>query len=102
MIFSQINSCLANCLEKADTAGKGICKDEELQQFRVLEALLAEVLAENACLKVKDLAIDGHDLMDLGYAGPELGRILNALLEQVLDEKLSNDRAALLAAVKQQ
>ena len=89
-------------LQEADTAGKGICKDEELQQFRVLEALLAEVLAENACLKVKDLAIDGHDLMDLGYAGPELGRILNALLEQVLDEKLSNDRAALLDAVKQQ
>jgi tRNA nucleotidyltransferase (CCA-adding enzyme) len=87
-------------LQKADTAGKGFCKDEELQQFRVLEALLEEVLAENACLKVKDLAIDGHDLMDLGYAGPELGRILNALLEQVLDEKLPNQRQALLDALK--
>ena len=87
-------------LQEADTAGKGICKDEELRHFRVLNALLEEVLAENACLKVKDLAINGHDLMKLGYAGPELGRILNALLEQVLDEKLPNQRQALLDALK--
>ena len=87
-------------LQEADTANKGICKAEELACFRTMEALLAQILAENACLQIKDLAIDGHDLMALGYAGPAIGKILHSLLEQVLDEKLPNDRQALLAAVK--
>ncbi|MBO5323935.1 MAG: HD domain-containing protein [Oscillospiraceae bacterium] len=87
------------CLQKADTSSKGICKDDELQHFVELDTLLEEVLAENACLQIKDLAIDGKDLMDLGYSGPAIGKALNALLEQVLDEQIPNDRAALLAAV---
>ena len=89
------------CLQKADTSSKGICKDEELQHFVELDALLEEVLAEDACLQIKDLAIDGKDLMALGYHGPDIGKILNALLEQVLDEQISNDRAALLAAIEE-
>ena len=87
------------CLQKADTSSKGICKDDELQHFVELDTLLEEVLAEDACLQIKDLAIDGKDLMDLGYSGPAIGKALNALLEQVLDEQIPNDRAALLAAV---
>ena len=89
-------------LQQADTASKGICKDEELAQFAVLEGLLAEILAENACLQVKDLAIDGRDLMALGFSGPAIGATLNHLLELILDEKLPNDRTALLNAVKEQ
>jgi len=88
------------CLQKADTSSKGICKDEELHHFVVLNALLEEVLAEDACLQVKDLAIDGKDLMALGFSGPAIGKALNALLEQVLDEKIPNDRSALLAAIE--
>ena len=87
-------------LQEADTGSKGICKADELAQFRTLDSLLQEVLAENACLKVSDLAVNGHDLMAMGYTGASIGRILNALLEQVLDETLTNDRTALLSAVK--
>ena len=62
---------------------------------------IAEILAENACLRLKDLAVNGKDLMELGIpAGQRLGQCLNNLLEQVLDEALPNERAALLAAAK--
>ena len=88
------------CLQKADTSSKGICKDEELHQFVELDACLAEVLAEDACLQIKDLAINGNDLMALGFSGPAIGKALNALLDQVLDEQLPNDRAALLNALR--
>ena len=88
------------CLQKADTSSKGICKDEELHHFVELETCLAEVLAEDACLQIKDLAIDGKDLMALGFSGPAIGKALNALLDQVLDEQLPNDRTALLNAVQ--
>ena len=61
-------------------------------------ALLASVLAEKPCLSLKSLAITGDDLLSLGMApGPHMGRLLNDILEQVADDVLSNDRAALLA-----
>ena len=62
-------------------------------------AIAEQLLKEGACLSVSDLAVNGRDLMALGYApGPGLGRVLNGLLEQVLAGELPNDRDALLAA----
>lgn len=88
-------------LQRADTGSKGICKDDELEHFTVLRQLLDEILEEDSCLSIKDLAIDGHDLMDLGLSGPAIGRTLNYLLEQILDEQLPNERSALLEAARQ-
>ena len=62
---------------------------------------LAELRAENACLTVKDLAVNGNDLLALGYQGKAIGETLNALLEGVLDETLPNERQALLDRAKQ-
>ena len=53
--------------------------------------------AEQSCLSVKDLAVGGRDLMALGMPpGRALGRVLEILTEEVMDEKLPNERRALL------
>ena len=66
-----------------------------------VEPLLAEILAEESCLKIKDLAINGHDLMQMGFTGRAIGQCLQALLDQVLDEQIPNEKTALLqAAIK--
>lgn len=36
------------------------------------------------------------DLLVLGFEGPAIGEILEALLEEVIEERLPNDRAVLL------
>ena len=84
-------------LQQADTSSKGRDVTAELRQFETLHQILAEIDAENACLSLKDLAVKGSDLMALGYTGKEIGAALNRLLEQVLDEQLPNEKAALLA-----
>ena len=76
--------------------GKGTGEAEELDVFPKIRAALAEIRAENACLTVKDLAVNGNDLLALGYQGKAIGETLNALLEGVLDETLPNERQALL------
>ena len=86
-------------LQKADMVSKGVDVTNELPQFDRLRAILAEIQAENACLSLKDLAVKGNDLMELGYSGKDIGTALNALLEQVLDEQLPNEKEALLAWV---
>ena len=50
---------------------------------------------------MKDLAVNGNDLLALGYQGKSIGETLNALLEGVLDETLPNERQALLDRAKQ-
>ena len=87
-------------LQEADMGSKGTGKPRESEQFSQIRAVLAEIEAENACLSLKDLAINGHDLMALGITGREIGTTLNRLLEQVIDETIPNERDALLRAVK--
>ena len=84
-------------LQQADFCSKGVAEDGT--DFAAILAMLEEIVAENACLTVKDLAINGHDLMALGCSGPEIGKTLEFLLSQVLDETLPNERQALLDAL---
>ena len=55
-------------------------------------------MAAEPALDRNALAIDGSDLMrDLGLReGPRLGRLLDALVERVIDDPSLNDRATLL------
>lgn len=89
------------CLQEADMGSKGTGKAEDMAQFDTIRALLKEIEAENSCLSLKDLAIDGRALQQAGFApGPKMGRCLSVLLNRVLDEQLPNEQAALLAAAK--
>lgn len=55
-----------------------------------------EIKKIDSALKVTDLAVDGHDMMKLGYKEKEVGEILNGMLDKVDSDELSNDRKALL------
>lgn len=85
-------------LQEADLAGKGA--GEWDVDFVTIRSLLEEIRAEDACLSLKDLAVNGRDLMVLGLKGRAVGNTLNALLEQVIDENLPNEKDALLDFVR--
>ena len=89
-------------LQEADMGSKGTGIPTDHARFDRIRALIAEIETDNACLSIKDLAINGHDLLALGYQGPAIGQALQSLLEQVLDEKIENEKTALLAALKEQ
>ncbi len=84
-------------LQEADFCSKGVVG--ETDTFELLPKLLDVVLAEQACLQIKDLQADGRDLQAIGFpAGPLMGKCLAYLLEQVQDENISNEKDALLAS----
>lgn len=64
------------------------------------EAILDRLLEEDACFSLKQMAINGKDLTEMGVSGPAVGRALNALLEQVVNGELPNEREVLLEAVR--
>ena len=87
-------------LQKADMGSKGTGKTEDMEQFKELSVLLEEISREESCLTLRDLAVNGHDLMALGIRGPSLGNTLNLLLNQVLEEQLPNEKETLLDFVR--
>ena len=88
--------------QEADWGGKGTDEVRENGDFDEIRAILAEIEAEDACLSLKDLAVNGHDLMAAGITGPAIGKTLNRLLNLVLDEQLPNEKHALLEAATQE
>ena len=77
----------------ANHANQGI--DDLLDARRRLRA----EIERGSPLGLKDLAVNGNDLRQIGVApGPGMGRILNDLLQEVLDDPARNTREALLAA----
>ena len=58
--------------------------------------ILEEIEAENACFKISDLAVSGNDIISLGIRpSPEIGKILETLLDEVMEEKIENTHGAL-------
>ena len=93
--FPMVEAQLA--LQQADMGIKGTVEDDGSAVFAEVRQLLAELKAEDACLSLKDLAVNGNDLMALGFQGRAIGACLNRLLELVVEERLPNKKAALLA-----
>ena len=89
-------------LQEADTGGKGTENPGDNPYFSGIADLIREILAEDACLGLKDLAVNGHDLMALGLSGKAVGRTLNLLLESVLEETIPNEKTALLARAQEE
>lgn len=83
-------------LRLADRKGSG--KRQSLPgAIRKLIEHMKEVSRKEKELKIKDLPISGHDLMDLGMTpGPNMGKVLQELLELVVDQKIEMDRTQLL------
>ena len=71
----------------------------QAEAFAALQAEAERLTAENACCRVSQLAVNGRDLMAVGIpAGPGLRRMLAALLEAVITDRIPNEKAALLDA----
>ena len=63
---------------------------------------IAEKLeADNACVQIKDLAVNGFDVMSEGFKGPAVGEVLKTLLSEVVEETTANDRDVLLTRIKE-
>lgn len=88
-------------LREADVASRGRGEDPQCET-RDLRERIAKVAAEDAALRVTDLAIDGKDVMRILGIPPSrrVGEILEQLLEKVLDDPKLNDRDTLESLVR--
>ena len=78
---------------------RGQTRDEG---FARLAGEVRRLEQEGACCRVGQLAVNGKDLLALGVRpGPGVGRLLEAALQQVIEEKLPNQHDPLLGWLKE-
>ena len=83
-------------VQMADHAAQAAAYGTRIEEDVAKLALAESILAEAPCLTLRELAVDGRDLMALGHRGKAVGQGLQQLLDAVIDGKCPNEREALL------
>jgi tRNA nucleotidyltransferase (CCA-adding enzyme) len=74
---------------------------ERLAKLDMIKELYGEVIEKQHCISLKDLAVNGNDLIEAGFAeGKDIGIILNKLLDEVIKNPGINTKSKLLALIK--
>ncbi|HLO02304.1 MAG TPA: CCA tRNA nucleotidyltransferase [Symbiobacteriaceae bacterium] len=81
-------------LRRADRIASGTREGDLGEETLAILRALERVLANDAALKISDLAVTGRDVMQVLniIRGPEVGRALENLLQEVLEEPSRNNR----------
>ncbi len=75
---------------------------EALETNETGKKIFDEIVRDEPCFAIKDLAVDGRDLLKLGFeASHTLGSTLETLLDEVMDGKIKNEKSALIERAKE-
>lgn len=85
-------------VQRADVAAQSdYHRTEKLSATALAERQFEELVRSCACVTLRGLAVNGSDLMALGFKeGRAVGTALNRLLDAVIDGELPNEREKLL------
>ena len=85
-------------IQYADTmAQSDYMRQDKLKLIEDTKAVYRKIIDRKDCLSLKNLAVNGRDLIELGISpGKELGKILGNMLMDVLDEPTHNTKEYLL------
>ena len=84
-------------VQRADNCAKRVdYMEEQLERIEAVNLVYIRVLGHRDPLTLKELAIDGNDLLTAGFKGREIGTILEKSLLMVLDDPSLNDREYLM------
>lgn len=87
-------------LQRGDTAALAPAYRARQAHFDRLEAMARSILDEAPCLQLRDLAVNGHDLMAEGLRGKEIGQTRTFLLDQVLEGAVPNEKEPMMQLVR--
>jgi tRNA nucleotidyltransferase (CCA-adding enzyme) len=81
---------------------KGSAPPHDFSGIEKLKEDIQVILSEKQPLTIKDLKINGYDLMELGFKpGKQMGDILDNLLEMVLENPNLNNKDSLVNVINQ-
>ncbi len=97
--FDEIELEMLFKLKKSNTLGKSPACVNELKKLERDYTKIQEILKRRTCIKKNELKIRGKDLLGLGVKQEELGRTLDTLYSEVLENNLKNHKDQLVSYV---
>jgi len=82
----------------ADNSSKN---NEVVNPENNLHERLKRAVEKQMQVTVNDLALNGKDLIDMGFKGTEIGKIKGELLDKYLSEEIPNEKEVMLAYVRE-
>ena len=74
-------------------------QQSRIERCMALGEILEDTLSKEQCFSMKDMQINGHDIMALGVQeGKQVGYILKRLLDDVINDRLENKHMLLVEA----
>ena len=81
---------------------KVFCHPSYKNRLEMVEQYSEEILRAGDCIRLKDMAVTGRELIDAGMKpGPEMGTVLNRLFQLVLEKPECNNREYLMKSAEQ-
>lgn len=68
----------------------------ELERLNITQNILDDIIMNGEPFTVKDLKMNGNDLMSLGFRGRKIGEVQRLLLDKVMCDELPNEKTALI------
>lgn len=88
-------------LKRADNLAQAPEFHGRVKELERVRAIGEDILSREECFSLKSLALNGRDLIELGFTpGKDIGACLNSLLDSVVAGDLPNEKAALTEEAK--
>lgn len=88
-------------LQRADILAHSPIGLERLGLLNQIVEVYRQIMEEKPCMSIRELAVTGDDLMEMGYPeGPLIGAILKDILDKVMLEAIENDRDEIIRYVR--
>jgi len=77
-------------------------REEKLSDLSTVEKQFNEIVSNNECYSLKDLEVNGKDLIHMfDLTGEQIGQTLNTLLNMVINSTVSNNKEQLLLVAQE-
>lgn len=85
----------------ADDMAKSPAARERIGTYHSAAEAAGKIISENDCYSLKNLDVNGHDIVRLGFAGKSIGLALDFLLNAVIEGKCPNEKIILCDYLEQ-
>lgn len=86
-------------VQKADNLAKKPFCAERIPKLENIKRTAENLIKSNSCLDIKNLAVNGNDIKNAGFSGRDIGIILKKLLDEVIENNISNEYEQLMQFV---
>lgn len=86
-------------VQKADNLAKKPFCAERIPKLENIKRTAENLIKSKSCLDIKNLTVNGNDIKNAGFSGRDIGIILNKLLDEVIENNISNEYEQLMQFV---